>query len=131
MNGSGRRLAVTIGLTALALFSSRLPITSAAAPAKLAIGYAAMSARVVPLWLAEEQGILGKYGIDSEQVFIRGAPTLVAGLASGDIHIGSTGGSAMLAAVAAGHDLKMLAADRKSTRLNSSHIQKSRMPSSA
>ena len=83
---------------------------SAAAPAKLVIGYAAMSARVVPLWLAEEQGILSKYGIDSEQVFIRGAPTLVAGLASGDIQIGSTGGSAMLAAVAAGHDLKMIAA---------------------
>ncbi|HWH77443.1 MAG TPA: ABC transporter substrate-binding protein, partial [Candidatus Binatus sp.] len=82
----------------------------AATPTKLVIGYAAMSARVVPLWLAEEQGIFSKYGIDSEQVFIRGAPTLVAGLASGDIQIGSTGGTAMLAAVAAGHDLKMIAA---------------------
>src|SRR4249920_2129453 len=82
----------------------------AATPTKLVIGYAAMSARVVPLWLAEEQGIFSKYGIDSEQVFIRGAPTLVAGLASGDIQIGSTGGSATLAAIAAGHDLKMLAA---------------------
>jgi ABC-type nitrate/sulfonate/bicarbonate transport system substrate-binding protein len=64
----------------------------------------------MPLWIAEEQGIFAKYNIDSEQVFIRGAPTLVAGLASGDIHIGSTGGSASLAAVAAGHDLKMVAA---------------------
>jgi ABC-type nitrate/sulfonate/bicarbonate transport system substrate-binding protein len=81
-----------------------------AVPPKLIVGYAAMSARVVPLWIAEEQGILSKHGIDSEQVFIRGAPTLVAGLASGDISIGSTGGSAMLAAVAAGHDLKMVAA---------------------
>jgi ABC-type nitrate/sulfonate/bicarbonate transport system substrate-binding protein len=82
---------------------------AAAAPAKLFIGYAAMSARVMPLWIAEEQGIFAKYGIDSEQVFIRGAPTLVAGLASGDIHFGSTGGSATLAAIAAGHDLKILA----------------------
>ena len=81
-----------------------------AAPPKLIVGYAAMSARVVPLWIAEEQGILSKHGIDSEQVFIRGAPTLVAGLASVDISIGSTGGSAMLAAVAAAHDLKMVAA---------------------
>ena len=87
-----------------------VPGLSAATPSKLIIGYAAMSARVVPLWIAEEQGIFSKYGIDSEQVFIRGAPTLVAGLASGDISIGSTGGSAMLAAVAAGHDLKMIAA---------------------
>jgi hypothetical protein len=45
----------------------------------------------VPLWVAGEQGIFNKYGVDSEQIFIRGAPTLVAGLASGDIHIGSTG----------------------------------------
>lgn len=81
----------------------------AAGAPKLIIGYAAMSARVVPLWTAEEQGILSKYGIDSEQVFIRGAPTLVAGLASGDIHAGSTGGSATLAAIAAGHELKILA----------------------
>jgi ABC-type nitrate/sulfonate/bicarbonate transport system substrate-binding protein len=81
----------------------------AASAPKLIIGYAAMSARVVPLWIAEEQGILNKYAIDSEQVFIRGAPTLVAGLASGDIHVGSTGGSATLAAIAAGHELKILA----------------------
>jgi ABC-type nitrate/sulfonate/bicarbonate transport system substrate-binding protein len=33
----------------------------------------------------------------------------VAGLASGDIHIGRTGGSAMLAAVAGGHDFKFIA----------------------
>jgi NitT/TauT family transport system substrate-binding protein len=84
--------------------------TLAATAPKLIIGYAALSARVMPLWIAEEQGIFAKYNIDSEQVFIRGAPTLVAGLASGDIHIGSTGGSASLAAVAAGHDLKMIAA---------------------
>src|SRR4029434_2590787 len=77
-----------------------VPGLSAAAPSKLIIGYAAMSARVVPLWIAEEQGILAKYGIDSEQVFIRGAPTLVSGLASGDIHVASTGGTAMLAAIA-------------------------------
>lgn len=86
-----------------------LPVMGATS-SKLVIGYAAMSARVVPLWIADEQGILAKYGVDAAQVFIRGAPTLVAGLASGDMHFGSTGGTAMLAAVAAGHDLKMVAA---------------------
>jgi ABC-type nitrate/sulfonate/bicarbonate transport system substrate-binding protein len=100
--------AILISLLVQTLWS--ISALHAATPTKLVIGYAAMSARVVPLWLAEEQGILSKYGIDSEQVFIRGAPTLVAGLASGDIQIGSTGGTAMLAAIAAGHDLKMIAA---------------------
>jgi len=103
----------TCAVTLLTLFLVQLSHTVrafAAAPAKLVIGYAAMSARVMPLWIAEEQGIFTKYGIDSQQIFIRGAPTLVAGLASGDIQVGSTGGSATLAAIAAGHDLKMIAA---------------------
>src|SRR5204862_5452278 len=68
------------------------------------------TARIVPLWLAQEQGFFAKYGIEVDPVFIRGAPTLVAGLAAGSIHIGRTGGSAMLAAVAAGHEFKLLAA---------------------
>jgi ABC-type nitrate/sulfonate/bicarbonate transport system substrate-binding protein len=82
----------------LSVFQLAFPRSAdtAAAPSKFIIGYAAMSARVVPLWIAEEQGILAKYGVDAEQVFIRGAPTLVAGLASGDIHFGSTGGTATL-----------------------------------
>ena len=68
-----------------------------------------MTARLMPLWIAHEQGIFAKYGIDAQPILIRGAPTLVAGLASGDIHIGRTGGSAMLAAVAGGHDFKFIA----------------------
>ncbi|HEY2986282.1 MAG TPA: ABC transporter substrate-binding protein, partial [Candidatus Binatia bacterium] len=47
--------------------------------------------------------------IDSEPVFIRGGTTLVTGLASGDVQIGRTAGAAVLSAVTAGHDLKMLA----------------------
>jgi NitT/TauT family transport system substrate-binding protein len=83
---------------------------AAAAPAKYVVGYATFTARILPLWLAQEQGLFNKYGIDVEPVFIRGAPTLVAGLAANSIQIGRTGGSAMLAAVAAGHDFKVLAA---------------------
>jgi ABC-type nitrate/sulfonate/bicarbonate transport system substrate-binding protein len=104
-----RRFLFTLLICLLAFLSYRFSAFSASTPSKLIIGYAAMSARVVPLWIAEEQRILSKYGVDSELVFIRGAPTLVAGLASGDIHFASTGGSATLAAIAAGHDLKILA----------------------
>jgi ABC-type nitrate/sulfonate/bicarbonate transport system substrate-binding protein len=89
--------------------SWHIPAHSAAAPVKTVIGYATVTARLMPLWIAHEQGIFAKYGIDAQPILIRGAPTLVAGLASGDIHIGRTGGSAMLAAVAAGHDFKFVA----------------------
>lgn len=81
----------------------------AAAPGKIILGYAAPGARALPFWIAQELGLFNKYGLDVEPVFIRGAPLLVSGLASGDIHIGSTGGSATLAAVAAGQDLKIIA----------------------
>ena len=85
-------------------------LRAAAAPSKNVVGYATFTARIVPLWLAQEQGFFTKYGIEVEPVFIRGAPTLVAGLAAGSMQIGRTGGSAMLAAVAAGHDFKVVAA---------------------
>ena len=82
---------------------------SAAASGKIILGYAAPGARALPFWMAQELGLFSKYGVDVEPVFIRGAPILVAGLASGDIHVGSTGGSATLAAVAGGQDLKIIA----------------------
>ncbi|HET7007083.1 MAG TPA: ABC transporter substrate-binding protein [Candidatus Binatia bacterium] len=81
----------------------------AAAPNKVVIGYAAMNARVAPLWITEEQGILAKNGLQGQQVYLRGAPTLVAAMAAGDIHFGRSGGSATLAAVGAGHDFKVIA----------------------
>ena len=96
--------------TSLALqLSWRHPAVTAAAPSKLVVGYAATTARVMPLWIAQEQGFFAKYGIESEPVLIRGGTTLVTGLASGDVQIGRTAGAAVLSAVAAGHDLKMLA----------------------
>jgi ABC-type nitrate/sulfonate/bicarbonate transport system substrate-binding protein len=95
---------------ALALHLSWFALAgAAAAPAKLIIGYAATTARLMPLWIAREQGLFVKYGIDSEPVLLRGGTTLVTGLASGDVQIGRTAGAAVLSAVSAGHDLKMLA----------------------
>src|SRR5581483_2891738 len=81
----------------------------AAAPAKQVVGYATHTARVLPLWLAGEQKLFLKNGIDIEPVFIRGAPTLVAGLAAGSIQLGRTGGPATLGAASAGHDFKIVA----------------------
>ena len=82
---------------------------AASAPFKLIVGYAALNARISPLWIAEEQRLFLKYGIDAQPVYLRGAPTLVAGLASGDMQLGRSGGSAMLAAVSGGYDFKLVA----------------------
>ena len=106
-----RLLAIVIA-PALFLFALSLglpSIATAAAAGKIILGYAAPGARALPFWMAQELGLFAKYGVDVEPVFIRGAPILVAGLASGDIQVGSTGGSATLAAVAGGQDLKIIA----------------------
>jgi ABC-type nitrate/sulfonate/bicarbonate transport system substrate-binding protein len=75
----------------------------------MAIGFAAMNARVTPLWAAKEEGFFAKNGVDAEPIFIRGAPTLNAALLSGDIQAGYTGGTAVMGAAVGGADLKILA----------------------
>lgn len=81
----------------------------AAAPSKLVIGYAATTARLMPLWIAQEQGFFARNGIESQPVMLRGGTILVTALAAGDVQIGRTAGAAVLSAISAGHDLKMLA----------------------
>jgi NitT/TauT family transport system substrate-binding protein len=81
---------------------------AAASGKKLIIAYAAMNARVCPLWAPKERGIFAKYGFDAEPLFVRGAPTLVSAMASNEIEVGYTGGTAVIGAVASGSDLKVL-----------------------
>jgi ABC-type nitrate/sulfonate/bicarbonate transport system substrate-binding protein len=97
-----------VALSAFLLLSSG-DAFSAAAPVKVVIAYAAMNARLVPLWAAEEKGFFNKYGVDAQLVFVRGAPTLNAAMVSGDIQMGYTGGTAVLGAAVGGADLKILA----------------------
>ena len=96
-------------LAAIAFLAISFPVGAASAPAKLVIAYAAMSPRVAPLWAAQERGFFTKNGINAELVFVRGAPTLLAALSSGDMHFGLTGGTAVLGASVAGFNLKILA----------------------
>src|SRR5690242_3018900 len=66
---------VCIGLVMLTAGASDL---RAAEPTKMVIGYAALNARIAPLWAAKEFGFLAKNDIDGDVIFIRGAPTLTA-----------------------------------------------------
>jgi len=98
-------------LSAAALVSSVLVTfvpTFAFAQTRITVGVAAMSPRTIPLLLAQEQGLFAKQGIDARIVLIKGAPTLVASLISGDIEIGYTGGTAVLGAASQGLYLRIL-----------------------
>ena len=85
------------------------PVFTVEAQTKITVGYAAISPRTVPLIIAQEQGLFAKNGIESRLVLIKGAPTLVASLISGDIEVGYTGGTAVVGAAAQGLYLKILA----------------------
>jgi len=97
---------------ALLLFSLFLCLPSlsfgATAPARVNIGTASVSSSALSLWIAQEQGIFGKHGIEAQVILIRGGPTLVAGMVAGDIQLAFTSGVSVLGAAAQGIDVKML-----------------------
>ena len=76
---------------------------------KIVLAYASMVARTSFIWIAKDQGFFAKYGIDPELIFISRGPVLIAGLTSGDLHIGNTGGTAALNAAVGGVELKLIA----------------------
>ena len=94
-------------LMAIALFAVILP-SPIIAQTKITIGVAAMSPRTIPLIVAQEPGLFAKHGLEARIVLIRGAPTLVASLISGDLEIGYTGGPAVIGAAAQGIYLRIL-----------------------
>jgi ABC-type nitrate/sulfonate/bicarbonate transport system substrate-binding protein len=83
-------------------------VLGAAQPIRIRIGTASFSSSTLSLWIAQEQGIFNKYGIEAQTIFIRGGPTLVASLMAGDIDVAFTSGVSVLGAAAQGIHVKML-----------------------
>ena len=83
-------------------------VLGAALPARVRIGTASFSSSTLSLWIAQEQKIFTKHGIEAQTILIRGGPTLVASLMTGDIDTAFTSGVSVLGAAAQGIDVKML-----------------------
>ena len=81
--------------------------TFGAEPTKLLIAHGAISNNVEPLWIAKEQGIFRKYGIDAELVFIIAGRAAQAMLA-GQVPVALIGATHVTNAVTAGGDLTMI-----------------------
>src|SRR5919109_760374 len=77
------------------------------AASDMVIGYANISARVCPLWIAQEKGFFSKYGVNVQQVYMPRSPVMIASMASGQVHLANTGGTAALGAAAGGLDLRV------------------------
>jgi NitT/TauT family transport system substrate-binding protein len=90
----------------LILFSSAA--VAAGGPTRINVGAASVSSSALSLWVAQEQGIFAKHGIDAQLILIRGGSTLVASLFTGEIHAAFTSGVSVLGAAVQGVDVKML-----------------------
>ena len=82
-------------------------ILHAAEPTKLLIAHGAISNNVEPLWIAKEQGIFRKYGIEADLVFIIAGRAMQAMLA-GQVPVGLVGGTHVVNANTGGGDFAMI-----------------------
>src|SRR5918993_5266493 len=73
----------TAVFTALVTFQHSSEIYAAAAPSKVVISFAGVNPRQTPLWIAQEQRLFTKHGVDADVVFIRTGPIQVAAVSSG------------------------------------------------
>ena len=94
--------------TAALIISTVLTPGLLIAASEVVIGYANISARVSPLWIAQEKGFFAKYGVNVQQVYMPGSPVMIASMASGQVHLANSGGTAALGAAAGGLDLRVI-----------------------
>jgi NitT/TauT family transport system substrate-binding protein len=83
-------------------------------PVSIKIGYPTQGASMLPLWVAKDAGLLKKYGINAEIIYIAGTPRVQETLTSDGIQVGLVGVDAVGKSKVAGHDSLILSsvADR-------------------
>ena len=74
---------------------------------KVRFGYPSLGFRQGHIWVAKDEGLFKKYGLDVEPIFLRGGQTAIQALASGDPPLMSIG--QVVQASLAGHDLVLIA----------------------
>ena len=92
-----------------ALLGAAGSIKPASAAQKIAISFAGVNPRQTPLWIAQEQGLFAKHGVEADVVFIRTGPIQVAAVSSGATQVAYSGPASILGATSAGTDLRMIA----------------------
>ena len=101
-----KRFGIRVLIVVWAVLFANVPVQSAE-PTKLLIAHGAISNNVEPLWIAKEQGIFRKYGIDPELIFIIAGRAAQAMLA-GQVPVALVGATHVVNAVTAGGDLTMI-----------------------
>ena len=75
---------------------------------KVRIGYPSISSRQAQLWVAKDEGIFRKYGLDVELIFLRGGQVAIQALTGGDPPLMTVGN--VIIANLQGHDIVLVGA---------------------
>jgi NitT/TauT family transport system substrate-binding protein len=73
---------------------------------KVRIGYPSISSRQAQLWIAKDEGIFRKYGLDVELIFLRGGQVAIQALTGGDPPLVTIGN--VIIANLQGHDIVLV-----------------------
>jgi NitT/TauT family transport system substrate-binding protein len=97
----------------LYIFSVALLLTAriyaAEAPIQLRVAYPTLTASYAVTWIAKEENIFRKHGLDVELLFIQSSPILVAAMLAGNAPIGLTSGAPAVSSNLSGSDLVLIA----------------------
>ncbi|MSP39142.1 MAG: hypothetical protein EXR70_11680 [Deltaproteobacteria bacterium] len=72
------------------------------------IAYSGVSASGLPVWLARDEGIFARHGLEADLVAVRSAPIQVTALVSNEVQFVRGSASSMLTAAAQGAKLKII-----------------------
>ena len=97
---------MSVNLTSIVLAMALFALPVSAEPIKIA--YSGVSVAGTPLWLAKDEGIFAKHGLEADLVTVRSAPLQVTALVSNEVQFVRGRVSSMLTAAAQGAKLKIL-----------------------
>jgi len=102
-----KRMLKVLCLGALLLFGAA---AHAAQPdlIKLTVGYSPISAATLPFFIALEEKLFHKHGLEVVPVFFGGTPLIIAAMMAGEFPIGLTGGGGIISSQLTGSDLTVI-----------------------
>ncbi len=103
-----RNVSLLAFLLSIFLVPVAFPAQGAEAPARMMVGYGAISAVSTAVWVAREAKTFEKYGLDTALLYVASASKMDQAVVSGDVHVALTGGSSVVDAVLAGADLVVI-----------------------
>src|ERR1051325_3219057 len=100
--------AILIASFALTLLASR-GVSGAEGIEKIRLFYTAITGEQSIFWIVKESGMLQKYGLDPEMIFIDSGTLGLQTMISGESHLGMTGSTAAVLSTLGGSGVKLIA----------------------